>query len=120
VFTVPATGRYSVKATINYTTVAALSVQLGTGVYPSFRVRRTSPVVTELITGIFPVLNVNIALLLTLRVILGSGEITLAGDVELNAGDTVVLVYAADTLTINISLGGAENEGIVWSIHQIA
>ncbi len=108
------------KATINYTTVAALSVQLGTGVYPSFRVRRTSPVVTELITGIFPVLNVNIALLLTLRVILGSGEITLAGDVELNAGDTVVLVYAADTLTINISLGGAENEGIVWSIHQIA
>ncbi len=50
---------------------------------------------------------------------LGNGTVTLTGDVELNAGDTIGLFYEASGLTIGINLGGV-NTPIVWSIHQIS
>lgn len=118
-YTVPATGVYSIQATINYTTVAAINVVLGGGINPSFAVRRTSPTVTNLITGLFPVLNVSIALLLTLRTILGNGTVTLAGEVTLDAGDIVGLYYIDNGLSVNLNLGGA-GSGIVWSINRIS
>lgn len=118
-YTVPETGVYSIQATINYTTAAAISVVLGAGINPSFVVRRSSPTVTALITGLFPVLNVSIALLLTLRTILGNGTVTLAGEVQLNAGDVVGLYYVDNGLTVNLNLGGA-GSGIVWSINRIS
>jgi hypothetical protein len=117
-FTVPTTGRYSIKATINYSTTAAITVTLGAGVNPAFIVRRTSPIATDLISGVFPILNVNLALVLTLRAVLGSGAVTLAGDVSLNAGDVVGLFYEANGLTLALNLGGATG-GIVWSVHRI-
>lgn len=117
-YTVPATGVYSIQATINYTTTAAISVSLGSGINPSFAVRRTSPVATNLITGLFPLLNVNVALVLTLRTILGNGTITLAGEVQLTAGDIVGLFYISNGLTVNLNLGGS-GSGIVWSINRI-
>jgi hypothetical protein len=83
-------------------------------------VRRITPSTTDLITGIFPILNVNIALLLTLRTILGSGSINITGDVTLNANDQIGLFYVANGLTINLNLGGSGNEGIVWSVHQLS
>ncbi len=117
-YTVPETGVYIIQATINYTTTAAISLNLGAGVNPSFVVRRTSPTVTDLITGLFPVLDVNVALVLTLRAILGNGTVTLAGEVELNANDVVGLFYEADGLTVALDLGGA-GSGIIWSINRL-
>lgn len=118
-YTVPVTGRYAIKATINYATTAVLSITLGAAVNPAFVVQRTSPIATALITGLFPVLNVNIALVLTLRAILGSGTVTLAGDVTLNAGDVIGLFYAANGLTLSLNLGSGATNGIVWSIHEL-
>ena len=119
-YTVPATGVYSISATINYSTTAAITVNLGAGIDPAFVVRRTAPVVTDLITGLFPVLNVDILLLLTLRTILGNGTVTLAGEVELDAGDVIGLFYEADGLTVSLDLGGDGDQGIVWSIIRLA
>jgi hypothetical protein len=119
-YTVPETGRYSIKATINYSTTAALTVSLGAGVNPSFAVMRTSPTTDNLVSGLFPVLNVDIALVLTLRAVLGDGTVTLAGDVELDANDVIGLFYVSDGLTLSLNLGGADAGGIVWSVHRIA
>lgn len=119
-FTVPTTGRYTINATINYSTAAALSISLEEGVNPAFVVQRTSPTTTQLISGLFPVLNVNVALVLTLRAILGNGTVTLTGDLELTAGDVIGLFYAANGLTAALDLGGAGTPGIVWSIHRIS
>ncbi|GBF74819.1 hypothetical protein PA598K_03187 [Paenibacillus sp. 598K] len=117
-FTVPTTGRYSIKATINYATTAALTASIGPGINPNFVVRRTNSPVTDLVTGLFPILNVNILLGLSLRAILGSGTVTLAGDVQLNAGDIIGLFYEANGLTIAINIGGG-SPGVVWSMHRI-
>nr|WP_312578768.1 hypothetical protein [Sedimentibacter sp.] len=118
-YTVPATGNYSIYATINYSTTAAITISLGAGIDPAFVVRRTSPTVTDLISGLFPLLNVNVALVLTLRTILGNGTVTLAGEVELDAGDVVGLFYEANGLTIPLDLGGTGTPGIVWSINRL-
>lgn len=119
VFTAPATARYAFKVTLTYAQTAAITAQLGAGVDPAFRLQRTN-VATTLIAGQVPILNVNIALLLTLRVILGNGEVVLAGDIELNAGDTVELQYVADGLALNLNIGGAQTPGIVYSCHRIS
>ncbi|MBP1969342.1 hypothetical protein J2Z83_001446 [Virgibacillus natechei] len=117
-FTVPESGRYAIKAIVSYTTTAAISVSLGTGIDPSFVIRRTSPTTTDLITGLFPLLNVNV-LVLSLRAILGNSSVTLTGDVELNEGDVIGLFYESDGLNINLNLGGTTDSATVWSIHRI-
>ncbi|NQF13670.1 hypothetical protein HPY31_06995 [Brevibacillus sp. HB1.3] len=117
-YTVPATGTYAIKATINYETSEAITSSLDPEITPAIEVQRITPTATNLITGDFPVLNVNIALVLILRAILGAGTVTLAGDVQLHAGDTLGLFYVANGLTINLNLGGG-GEGIVWSIHRL-
>ncbi|PES13054.1 hypothetical protein CN488_29160, partial [Bacillus anthracis] len=106
--------------TINYSTLAALTISLGAGVNPAFIIRKTSPVTTDLISGLFPILNVNVALVLTLRAILGNGTVTLTGDLSLNVGDVVGLFYEANGLTISLNLGGGGSDGIVWSCHRIS
>lgn len=87
-------------------------------VKPSFAIRRNAA--TSLISGLFPLLNVNIIAVLNLRTILGNGTVTLAGEVELTAGDTIDLFYNANGLTIGLTLGGADSGGIVWSCHRIS
>ncbi|MNP10868.1 hypothetical protein D3C76_1030320 [compost metagenome] len=118
IYTVPATGRYNIEATINFATTAAITISLGAGIDPALTVRRITPTTTDLISGLFPLLNVNVALVLTLRAILGSGTVTLAGEVELTAGDTVGLFYEADGLTIPLDLGGGA-PGTIWSINRL-
>lgn len=118
-YTVPATGVYSIQATINYVTTAAITISLGGSVNPSFVVRRSAPTVTNLIAGLFPILNINVSVLLTLRTILGNGTVTLAGEVRLNQGDVVGLYYVDSGLAVNLNLGGS-GSGIVWSINRIA
>ncbi|ANY70939.1 hypothetical protein BBD42_23390 [Paenibacillus sp. BIHB 4019] len=58
-------------------------------------------------------------MLLTLRAVLGSGEVTLAGEVTLNAGDVVGLFYNANGLTIALNIGNGTTNGVVWSMHEI-
>ncbi|OMD84411.1 protoporphyrinogen oxidase, partial [Paenibacillus odorifer] len=118
-YTIPTTGRYSIEATINYSTTASLSISLGAGVNPAFVVQRTSPTATNLVSGLFPVLDVNVALILDLRAILGSGTVTLAGEFALTAGDVIGLFYVANGLTVPLNLGGANSAGIVWSVHEL-
>lgn len=117
-YTVPVTGRYSFEATINYSTTAAITISLGAGTNPAFVIRRTSPATTDLVSGLFPLLNVNVALVLTLRTILGNGTVTLTGDFLLNAGDVIGLFYEADGLTVPLDLGG-DSSGIVWSVVRL-
>ena len=117
-FTAPQTGRYAIKATVNYSTTAAITVSIGSA-NPSFSVRRITPAAGNLISGLFPLLNVSLTVL-TLRAILGSGTVTLAGDAALNAGDVIGLFYEADGLTLGLNLGGDDAGGIVWSVHRIA
>ena len=59
--------------------------------------------------------------LLTIRAVLGSGTVTLAGEVQLNAEDTIGLFYEANGLTLSINLGttSSNSPGIVWSCHRI-
>ena len=117
-YTVPESGVYSIQATINYTTTAAVTVSLGAGVNPAFVIRRTAPTATDLITGLFPVLNVNL-IALSLRTVLGNGTVTLTGEAELSAGDVIGLFYVANGLTIGINLGG-DASSIRWSISRLS
>jgi len=116
-YTVPTTGRYRVSATVNYTTTAAISIALGAGVDPRIALRVNG---AETLTGLFPILNVNVVLVLTLRAILGSGTVVIAGDLPLNAGDVLDLQYVADGLALNLNLGGSgTTNGIVWSVRKL-
>jgi hypothetical protein len=116
-FTVPKSGRYAILATINFSTTAAITVGIGSGVNPAFEVTRTSPTSANLITALMPVINLNLALL-SIRSILGSGSINLAGEVLLNAGDVIGLFYQSSGLTLNLNLGNSS--GIVWSVQKIS
>ncbi|WP_309252361.1 stalk domain-containing protein [Paenibacillus spongiae] len=113
-FVVPATGKYTIKATINYQLTAPQNVSLGAGVNPYFSIKRTAPSQTELLKGYLPILDVNIALVLTLRAALGSGTVTLEGDASLTAGDTIELFYESSGMTLGLNISN-----VVWSMHQI-
>lgn len=71
-----------------------------------------------LVNGLLPILNISVTLL-TLRAVLGSGAVTLAAKVALNAGDVIGLFYAANGLTITLNLGIGTTNGIVWSVHEL-
>ena len=119
-YTVPSTGRYSIKATISYTTTVALGLSINNS-NPSFVVSKILPAPTPLVTGLFPIINLGLNLLVPINVrgILGNGTVTLGGDVHLNANDTIGLFYVADSLTINITIGGGA-PGTVWSVHKLS
>lgn len=104
---------------INYITLAAISAQLGATVNPFFDIRRTSPSTATLLVGNMSILNVNILLVLTLRVILGNGQITILGGLDLTAGDVIGLYYNADGLTVPIGFGNENGSGIIWTIHDL-
>ena len=105
-------------ATINYSTTASISASLASSINPAFAVEITSPTVTTLASGLFPLLDVNVALVLDLRAVLGNGTITIAGEFELTAGDVIGLFYVSDGLTLSLDIGGSGN-GTVWSINQL-
>lgn len=70
IFTAPETGKYAIQATVSYKTTAPVSISLGQSIDPMFTVKSNGT--TDLIKGYLPILDVNIALVLTLRTILGS------------------------------------------------
>lgn len=119
VFTVPSTGRYAVHVVINYVTNVAVSISLGNTVNPYFSVQRIAPAAQHLLTGLLPVLNISVTLL-TIRGLLSNGCVTITGDVELNAGDTIGLFYVASGANIQLFLGNSGTNGVYWSMHRIS
>jgi len=119
IFTVPSDGRYVISVSIPYKTTAAIGAQIGAGIDPAIVLRRISPAITDLARSPFPILDVSILLLITLRVILGSGAITLYTEVQLNSGDQLAIFYENAGLSINLNLGAGSNVGQLWSVHQI-
>ncbi|ETT59105.1 hypothetical protein C173_28056 [Paenibacillus sp. FSL R7-277] len=118
-YTVPEAGRYSIEATINFAFDAAVTTALGADVNPSLVVQKTTPApAIDLVTGLLPVLDVAVAGTLTLRTLLRSGTVTLAGEVELAANDVISLIYQPDGLALNLDLG-ATDPGVVWSVHRL-
>jgi hypothetical protein len=102
-FTVSEAGRYLVQSTINYATDSAITGSLGVNVNPAFVLRRTSPSATDLISGLLPMININL-LAVSLRSILGGGEITLSGELQLAQGDVIGLFFEADGMTLSLTI----------------
>lgn len=118
-YTVPEAGRYSVEATVNFAFATAIAAALDPAVNPSLVVQRTTPgPAINLVTGLLPVLDVAIGGTLTLRTLLRSGTVTLAGEVELDAGDVISLIYQSNGLAVDVDLG-ATDSGVVWSVHRL-
>jgi collagen type VII alpha len=111
IYTVPATGRYSIEAIINYDTDLAIDASIG--VNPFFAVEFTSSF-EKIISGLLPLNNISV-LALTLRAILGGGAVTLAGEANLTLGDTLGLYYDTNGMT-GITLNFSN---IVWSVYRI-
>lgn len=109
-FTVPTTGKYTINASISYQTNAPISVSIGRDVNPQFLIQRNNDRLTE---AFLPIIDVNVALVLTLRTILGSSTVTISDNVELEQGDVLNLLYDSD------GLQNGFNTNIVWSVHQL-
>ena len=118
-YTVPETGKYVISAVINYKLRAAATGNLLPLADPYFHVQKTTPYSTSLLVGLLPVINVNVALVLTLRTILGNGAVTLSGNVLLSAGDVIHLGYVASGLTEILDIGGPGIPGVAWSVTKL-
>jgi len=118
-YTVPETGTYAIETTINYSLTAVTTVSVGTGVNPYFEVRRISPATSSIVSGYLPMLNVNIALVLTLKSVLDRGVVTLSRNVNLNAGDELGLFYQPSGFTPGINIGGGLIPGVLWAIRKL-
>jgi len=116
-YVVQQTGRYSVSVTFNYATTASVGVSIGDA-NPEFILRRLLPINEDLLFANLPVLNLSILGVINVRAILGSGTVTMAGDLQLNSGDLLALSYNADGINIEIDLG-APDGNIVWSMTKI-
>ena len=66
-----------------------------------------------------PVLDVNIALLISLRALIGSGQVVMAGDVNLTAGDVVSISYITNGFSQNITLGSGVSPPCAWSVFSL-
>lgn len=116
-YTVQATGIYRISAVVNYSTTAAISASIVGTIDPKITFRVNG---VETLSGLFPVLNVNVALILSLKAILGSGTVVISGDVPLTVNDVLDLQYVADGLGVAINLGGTSTtNGIVWSVRKL-
>jgi len=104
---------------LNYNVSGPVAAQIGGNVNPVFVLRRTSPITTDLISGNIPILDVDIVLLLNIRVILGAGQVILVGDVNLSQNDTFSLFYNADGLNIPLNIGDTTQPGMIWSMHSL-
>jgi hypothetical protein len=111
-YSVPKTGVYQTQAVISYST-GTITSQLGAN-SPTFIIKRTSPAANDLVTGKLPVLDVSILALLTLKTLLSSSTVTLAGTLQLTQGDAIGLLYNANNLTLTLTL-----QNILWAIYPL-
>lgn len=117
-YTVPATGIYKISASVNYAHLSAISISIGAGVNPSMQIRKVVGS-AEVLRGVFPILNVNVILVLTLRALINTGTVPIDGTVALNAGDQLQLFYDAGGYTVALNLGSGGGTGINWSVTKV-
>ncbi len=117
-YTVPATGRYWIAATVNYSLTNPVTLGIGGSVFPYFQVRRSAPTSTVLVSSLLPVLNLNVTLL-NIRAVLGNAGVTLAGEADLAAGDVIGLYYAANGLTLTLNIGLGADNGVMWIVQRL-
>ncbi len=96
----PTTGAYRLAASCNVGLSAAQTVSLGSNVDPSLDLKVNGTTVATSRVGI---LDVNIALVLTMRAV-AQGPVALDTVVDLTAGDIVTLAYVPDGMTLNVAL----------------
>ncbi|MDR0225478.1 MAG: hypothetical protein LBI66_03570 [Burkholderiaceae bacterium] len=111
-FTVPQNGVYRISGAIQFALSNAVNISLGAGVNPAVEMRRNGNAALTLAR--LPILNVNIALVLTLRAPLASATVPLDAEVRLDAGDTVSLYYNASGFSQNLAFTGS-----TWAIRLI-
>lgn len=114
IYTIPQTGKYRISATINYKTSTSNSVSMGGDVNPFFAIKNIFFPTDYLIFSNLPILDVNILLVLSLRTILGTGQVILTGDVTFTGGDQIRLNYHSDGMLIQLELGR-----VIWSVQKI-
>ncbi len=109
-YTVPATGTYFMEVVITYITNGAISVSMGMN--PTFIVRRISPSQANILSGTFPIINIGGTV--TVRTILGNGQVVMSGVVQLTKGDLIDVYYNSDGMTIDFNLLSA-----VWAVNLV-
>ena len=117
-FTAPQDGKYSFRVTINYNTLAPATTSIGSTISPRFAVKRISPIVSYLILGNLPVIDFSLTLL-SLRTVLGAGQVVMTGDANLTLGDVVGVFYEADGFSLSLEIGASDVGGIIWSVHSL-
>jgi collagen type VII alpha len=50
---------------------------------------------------------------------LGNAGVTLAGEADLTAGDVIGLYYAANGLTLTLSIGLGAVNGVMWVVQRL-
>ena len=117
-YTIPATGNYSIKAVINYEQTGSPTAIADT-VNPRIILRRTNDNAI-LLTGSFPILDYeDPQLSMDIRILATTGQVVLAGDIYVAAGDILVLEYQADNYPGTLQFGEANSPGVVWSMHSL-
>lgn len=111
-------GIYSIKVTANYSTATITTDLSGDVPYIEALNGNQSGYVTML-TGTFSVLDINIAPI-TLRAILSSGTITMAGTFKLEVDDVIWVVYNSQGLSTAVDFGSGPGNGITFSIKRLS
>lgn len=116
IFTAPEAGTYQIDVTVPYSFSAPIPSQMGAGVKPSFQVLRDG---TEVVSeGRIPILDVNVVLVLYLRVPLHTGTVSFSSSIVLLAGQQLSLIYNADGYNGSLTVGGAPSPGAFWSVKK--
>lgn len=110
-YTVLVTGNYLIQETVQLTHPAAFTVNYGAGTLNTFNLVRNGVAID---TKTFPMVNVNIALVLTMNVPTNFGEVTSVQLLSLTAGDVIT-----SRVTIG-SVGDSFQVAADWSIMQIS
>lgn len=107
-YTVPSTGKWSIKALVNYFTGP---ITIPTTIAPTLAIQVNG---VDVIIAFFPVLDVIVPGI-NLRTMLGEASVSLEGDLLLNAGDILQIVYhpnGSTAIPMNLS-------NVVFSIFSL-
>jgi len=105
IYTVPRTGPYllTFNSQFGLPGGAAQTIGLGSAVNPVLEIQRISPAPAVLVSGKVGIMNVNVALVLSLRALI-QGQVGMSAVQQLSAGDLIQARYNANGLFMNVSL----------------
>lgn len=115
-YTVPQSGVYQVILTFNYTSTVALSLGLLTTSTPRIEVTRNG---TAALEGLFSIVTIS-AVVLSLTVLVGTGQVNLTGVVVASAGDTLQAQYNPGGVTLSATISGPASSRSQLQIRRVA